>query len=307
MATLRSVSPRALVLGLGLLAVATPSYASRTILQTIRRGFLDVQGGRIYYEATGGGPALVLISGGSGMDLGEWEDQFVPLSSSFDVVRSDPRGLGQSTLPTGPYAPHEDVRALLDGLHIDRAHLVGASSAGRIALDFALAHPERVRSLTLVAPSVSGYEFPEAFRKRDAAFVATLRKDGAAGFAKAVLDDEYVIPGHGSVTVRHRARAMLEDNAPRLLAIDPTWIQSVDPPAFSRLEEVRVPTLVVVGDKDHPDVLKLADIVAGRIPRAKKTVIENAGHTPYMERRRSFNHALLEFLTAVPAQERQPQ
>src|SRR6185295_8758525 len=116
--------------------------------------------------------------------------------------------------------------------------------------------------------------------KREAAFVAALRNGGEGEFAKAVLDDDFVIPARGS-RVHHRAKQLLKENAARLLKTDPSWIKSLDPPALGRLGEVKAKTLVIVGGEDHPEVLKLADLVVSRIPGAQKAVVENAGHTPY--------------------------
>src|ERR1044071_8135566 len=103
-------------------------------------GFAEVNGTRLYYEALGEGPAVVLVHGGL-VDSRLWDAQMRPLSKRFRVVRYDIRGYGRSAAPTGEYQPLEDLRALLDYLKIDKATLVGLSLGGIVAADMALEHP----------------------------------------------------------------------------------------------------------------------------------------------------------------------
>ena len=115
-------------------------------------GRVAVDGGTLYYEARGSGPAVVLLHGG-GLDLGMWDPQVEPLARSFRVIRYDARGHGRSTARMGPYSTLEDLRRLLDHLGVARAHLVGLSMGAGVALDFAINHPERVSKLALVSTS----------------------------------------------------------------------------------------------------------------------------------------------------------
>jgi pimeloyl-ACP methyl ester carboxylesterase len=115
-------------------------------------GRVAVEGGALYYESRGSGPAVVLLHGG-GLDLSSWDPQVGPLSRAFRVIRYDARGHGRSTRPTGPFSMVEDVRRVLDHLGVQRAHLVGLSMGAGAAFNFAARHPERVETLTLVSTS----------------------------------------------------------------------------------------------------------------------------------------------------------
>jgi pimeloyl-ACP methyl ester carboxylesterase len=117
--------------------------------------YLYANGARLFYEEAGEGPAVVLVHGGLG-DLRMWDGVVPLLAASHRVVRLDVRGFGRSDAPAGEFSPHEDLRALLDGLGIESAALVGLSLGGRIVLDAALELPERVSALVLVAPGVNG-------------------------------------------------------------------------------------------------------------------------------------------------------
>lgn len=109
------------------------------------------------YETAGEGQPLVLIHAGIA-DRRMWETQVEPFATHFQVVRYDMRGFGQSSVATGRYAHYQDLADLLDHLGIAQAVLVGYSKGGAVAIDFALAYPERVKALVLVASAVHGLQ-----------------------------------------------------------------------------------------------------------------------------------------------------
>src|SRR5215510_5891523 len=118
-------------------------------------GTAAVNGTRIYYEVAGTGPPVVLVSGGGTLDRRQWDDQFDVLSKRFRVIRYDIRGIGRSAQPTAPFSHHEDLRALLDFLHIKRAVVCGVSFGAVIAVDFTLDHADMVSGLVLASPELS--------------------------------------------------------------------------------------------------------------------------------------------------------
>jgi pimeloyl-ACP methyl ester carboxylesterase len=126
---------------------------------------LAVPGGEVAYEVVGRGPAVVLLHGGF-MDRRSWDRVVPELSKSYRVVRYDIRPFGESTAPKEPYFVPDDLLRLLNHLKIDRAHLVGHSFGGGVALDFALAHPTRVATLTLVAAPPGGFAARRPRRRR---------------------------------------------------------------------------------------------------------------------------------------------
>jgi pimeloyl-ACP methyl ester carboxylesterase len=120
---------------------------------TARGGLAAVNGIEIYYESLGSGAPLVML-GGLGLDVSEMGVLTGPLSQRFRVVAVDNRGAGRSAKPPGPYSIEQmaaDVTAVLDRLGLPRAHVLGLSMGGRIAMALALACPERVDRLVLVA------------------------------------------------------------------------------------------------------------------------------------------------------------
>jgi pimeloyl-ACP methyl ester carboxylesterase len=114
-----------------------------------------VKGTRLYYEVAGTGSPLVFVSGGGTLDRRQWDDQFDVLSTRFRVIRYDIRGIGRSARPTGEFSHHEDLRALLEALHIERAVVCGVSFGAAIAVDFALDHADMVSGLVLAGAGLS--------------------------------------------------------------------------------------------------------------------------------------------------------
>jgi pimeloyl-ACP methyl ester carboxylesterase len=230
-----------------------------------------LNGVTLHYEVGGTGPA-VLLTHGFGETLAMWAGQRKALEPAYRVVTWDMRGHGGSDAPDDPAAySHEatvgDMRALLDHLGLARAVIGGLSLGGTMALAFHRAHPERVRALVVCAsgPGYRRAEAREAWNRR-----AHARADGLAAQGRAGL--------------AHAARGMLAQR---------------DAAVIDSLPSIRVPTLVVVGDRDEP-FLAPARYMAARIPGARLEVVEGAGHMANLDRPEAFDRVLLDFLASLP-------
>src|SRR5437667_9766875 len=104
----------------------------RTVVET---GYAEVDGGRLYYETSGEGPALVLIHAGF-LDSRMWDTQFQLFSENYRVIRYDVRGFGRSDVARTKFSDYKDLRQLLDHLRVKTASLVGVSNGVRIASNF---------------------------------------------------------------------------------------------------------------------------------------------------------------------------
>lgn len=269
-------------------------------MSTPTTGFAAINGARIYYEVAGTGPPLVLLHAGI-CDSRMWDDQFAAFAERHRVVRYDLRGFGRSPMVAGPYAHRRDLLGLLDHLGIARAHLVGCSMAGGVALDFAIEHPERVSALVLVGAAIGGHQLSGDPPPQWAALVAAEE----AGDLERVAELEVAIwvdgagqrPDRVPGALREKVRAM---NL-QALRTPPGLGQEerLDPPAVGRLGEVRAPTLVIIGDLDQPGFITRSDLLASGIPGARKVVMTGAAHLPSMERPTEFNRLVLDFLAAT--------
>ena len=261
--------------------------------------FVTVQGAPLYYEVFGDGPPLLLIHAGVA-DGRMWDAQWETLSTEYRLIRFDMRGWGRSTPPGGPFSHHDDARLLLDHLGVESAHVAGVSFGARVAIDFALAYPERVRSLILGAPSVGGMEPApevEAFGEKEDAYLEA----GDLAAATQLNIDFWVI---GPVRLAYEVDATVRQSVYEMqyaafeIPLPPNFApQRLQPPAVDRLGEIRVPTLVLVGDADHPSVIETARRVAAEIPRAQLVIRPNVGHMVTMERPHEVDAHISTFLT----------
>ena len=275
---------------------ATPGPISP---EAINAGFVDVDGGRLYREVVGRGHPLVLLHAGIA-DCRMWDEQVAAFAARYRVVRFDARGFGRSDPARGRFSPRADLAGLLASLGIGRAHLVGLSMGGALAVDAALEFPELVSALVLAASRPSGLAPSKALRDGWDAVDALIEAGDLAGANECELrmwvDGPDRSPDRVDPAVRERVRTM---NGPLLAQPDEGEPEPLEPPAVERLGAIAVPTLVIVGDADQPDVRDGADLLARAIPGARKATIPNAAHMVNMERPAEFNRLVLEFLAEV--------
>lgn len=272
------------------------------------KGFLEVPGGRLYYEVTGAGHPLVLIHAGVA-NLRMWDPQVPAFAERYRVICYDTRGWGRTEAEHVEFTNRADVLALLDHLDAPSAHVLGCSRAGSIALDFTLDSPSRVDSLTVVAGGVGGYE-PELPAATKAAGEAMWKASEEAWVAKdwtrlADLETAYWVDGPGQPTDRvdPALRAMVHD-----------WIlttyqaekeeglpQPLHPPAAGRLATLSVPLLVVIGELDDPQTNASCRYLAAQVPGSRLEVMPGAAHMMNLERPAEFNRLVLDFLDGVEA------
>ena len=256
-------------------------------------GFAEVNGARLYYEASGRGPTVVLLHGGL-VDSRLWDAQMKPLSKHFRVVRYDIRGYGRSPAPAVEYYPTEDLRALLDYLKIDKATMVGLSLGGIVAADFALEYPARVERLVLVAAGLRGAKLSPDEGAANARRVAAA--EGMGRYFEEFLKSDMLAGVRRRPAAREAMRRMMVENYKADAYIRAGLPQSPEPPTAQRLGQIKTPTLVVVGGLDAKNSQDTADMLAAGIPGARKVVIPGASHHPPVETPEEFNRVLLDYL-----------
>lgn len=264
----------------------------------VQTGFADINRGKLYYEVAGNGPVLVLAHAGVA-DRRMWDDQFLVFAQHYRVLRFDFWGHGQSTIDNNTFFLHEDLRQLLKILSIERAHLLGCSLGGRVSIDLALAYPEMVNSLVVVGSGLSGYQFEgEALMHLVEQIIAARKQEDAEQEIELMLqywiDGQARTPNQVNPQVRERARQMLRGRSRKLGEGQP-----LEPTAIGRLNEIKVPTLIIVGDRDDANIATIANLLAANINGAERVSIPNTAHLPNMEKPEQFNQIVLEFLQST--------
>jgi pimeloyl-ACP methyl ester carboxylesterase len=272
-----------------------------------KKGYFDLGDGQLYYETAGDGMPLVL-SHAAFLDSGMFDALWKPLAKRFWVIRYDMRGYGKSSPVNGSLSRRDDLDRLLNHLGVTSAHLVGSSNGGLISLDRALEQPERVASLTLIDAPPSGF-VPQGAPPRHMLEMFEAMQHGDVELASELqiriwLDGEYREPRQVDSKLRQRALEMnripVSQNTFFIAEAQP--LNPLDPPAIARLESLSCPILIVAGSLEHPEILRIADEMAERIPNARKAIIEGSGHVPSYEQPEAFLQLLLDFLENVDSQ-----
>jgi 3-oxoadipate enol-lactonase len=268
-------------------------------------GYAEVNGARLYYEIEGEGRPVVLLHSAL-MNSKMWDEQLTALAPRYRVIRYDMRGFGKSSWPATDGSVTDDLALLLKELKIPKAVIVGLSMGAEIALSFTLKYPDMVAGLVLASSGLDGFDYPETVMKRWNAFMAPIRRrDFPAAIERFIADWVDGPKASASLAVRQKARAIMQEYTfvhylPReggQTNDEPD--DSQDRPPSDRLDEIKVPTLIIVGDRDQPDVLEIGEVLEEGIEGSKRIDIPNAAHLLNIERPREFNSALLEFLARV--------
>ena len=249
---------------------------------------------RIFHELAGTGPPLLFLNGVM-MSTESWALQKPAFTPHFRCLFHDFRGQGKSEMPPGPYemSMHvDDLVALLDELEIESADVVGTSYGGEVGLMFAIAHPERVRALVVIAATS---EPRETMENGVASWIVAARTHPEALFD--ISSRTIYAPGFLTSTWINLGRA-------RLATMPPEWFRAFADlcEAFSRLDirrdlpKITAPTLVIAGELDALKPIGNSEVLAREIPNARLKIVPGAGHAAFIERPNVVNEMILDFL-----------
>lgn len=279
-----------LLLALALLAAPQTAPA-------LTSGWVGPPESGIFYETAGSGPTMVLIHGGQ-MDRRIWEPQMAAFAARFRVVRYDVRGYGRSPAPKAPYSDIADLAAVLDAVGADKAHIVGLSLGGRIAIDFALAYPKRVETMILSGPGLSGYTWSPAADARARELNEAIASRDTKRILEAWLSHDYMKPAMARPELAPVLRRLVEENA-GAWSIDESLDKDHALRAIDRVQELDPPTLLLVGQLDVPDIQMISRRVASLARLARRMMFPGAGHILNMELPDEFTRAVLAFIDSA--------
>lgn len=223
----------------------------------------------LWVDDTGGpGRPVVLLHPGIA-DSTIWDAVLPALAAQYRVIRYDVQGYGRSPDATTEYVLLDNLVAVLDHFELPRVALVGCSMGGGTAVDLALADPGRVAAMVLLCPGISGYPWPDE-PELEAELDALAEAGDVDGLAEVGLR---MWVGAGA---DEAARALMR-GAVRAWLNEEEY-QRAGPPAFDRLDEVAVPTVIVVGDLDRAALIDSNEEAARRIPGARLVRVPGGDH-----------------------------
>jgi 3-oxoadipate enol-lactonase len=236
---------------------------------------VEVPGGRLHGcdEGDGDGEPVLLLHAGV-TDSRVWEvTARLLVGAGYRVIRYDSRGFGRSTPSAAPFSLVADALAVLDAIGVPAAHLVGLSQGAATSVDLALRAPHRVHTLTLVAPGLSGYEWPRlpGFERR----LAAAERDDAHGLALEIARLWAPISFDHTDDPEDLAAAVVREQAEVFMADE---MEVAEPSALPRLGEITAPTLVVLGDRDVDAVAGIGRLLSDGIPGATLVTVTGADH-----------------------------
>ncbi len=271
------------------------------------KSFAEVNGTKLYYEIVGSGEPIIFVHGNFG-DVRHWDFQMEPFSDKFKVVCYDVRGYGKSAVPdtATSYRDCDDLRALMDFLKIEKAHICGLSMGSGIVIDFALAYPSRCLSLIPIGP------WPNGWGGGEYCTVATDSMFTIFGQVFSLISSEgpkaatdYWWAGDHEIKTTVEKPSTLDS----LLKIgyEYSWWGFLNsskrewysPPAVEVLNTINTPTLIVTAQHDIQACKEAAELMHGQVHNSQLVSIENAGHCMNMDNSQEFNRIVIDFISSL--------
>ncbi|WP_058300942.1 alpha/beta fold hydrolase [Gorillibacterium timonense] len=255
-----------------------------------------LNGTRLYLRVQGEGEPLLLLHGGYS-NLTVWNEAAAELKKFHTVIRFDQRGYGKSDPVNTPYSAYEDIRAVLDHLQVERTTIMASSFGGSAAIDFALAYPERVNKLVLIAPSLNGEKYPFRLTWEGIADFLRVKRHGMDKAAECFMEKpfwSYLIPFEDES--RQQLKRLYLDNVVFFYQGKPSLHRPLLPLAASRLGELACPVLIVEGERDLPFNRQVCAKLERGISGAARIRMDGCGHYPHLEAPDRLLSSVLPFL-----------
>lgn len=262
--------------------------------------YIDVQNGKLFFTLSGNGEPIIFIHGNFN-DHHIWDEQIAFFSPHYNTIQYDLRGYGLSSTPEHPFSYIEDLKTLIDVLQLTNITLVGSSMGGGIALDFALTYPHLVRSLVLVAPTISGAFYPLSISFHGIKNYINTSFKGNTKAIEAFINNpfwHYLLPSTKKETARKMVLANVQ-NINNFCRFPPKLITETKPSAIHRLHNIQVSTQIIIGDGDHAFNKKNATLLSNKLNLATKIEMTGCGHLPFVEEPQQFNSLVFNFLSQL--------
>lgn len=264
----------------------------------------------IYYEIQGEGQPILLIPG-LGLDNTYYRHGEPLIRENFQTILVDPRGIGKSQKDDVEYTAElwaDDYAALLDAINIKKAHILGSSLGGTVALAMGVRHPNKVASLIIAggfSELTRSVEMNYALRKKMIPKLG-MGEEMAEFMGLWIMTREFIDSEDGQ-KVLEASKKNVQQNSPDL------YIRFLDsilllgrrvpggevPKLTKQLNTIKCPTLVLCADNDHFIPSSLSHLIADNITGSIYEEIKNGGHIPFIEKPRESVQCVLKFLQSL--------
>ncbi len=261
-----------------------------------KNGKVPLLNGEISFNQTGEGAALVCIHAGFS-DHRDWKYQVEAFSKKYLTIVYDQRGAGNSSVPITAFWPADDLKALMDDLKIEKTILIGHSVGGTVAVDFALQYPDRVSALVLVASGLSGHPWSQEYKEWEQSIFSTPQPDA---MTNQTLSTPFYATSMAKSELKAEIKTITRENMQKILTWQSFDIRLFFPNQISELKNIKIPTLIVYGDKDSQDIKKIAHTINDQVKSATLIEMKNTDHLLNFENPEELNSIILDFLLQVP-------
>lgn len=264
---------------------------------------ITADGVELYYELRGQGVPLTIVSNYFVVSVA-WRPFTTELVRDHLLLTYDLRNQGASSMAAGELEAHvADLESLLDGLGIEQTYLLGHSVSTQVCRDFIVAHPQRVKGVILVAPSLSRWGCKRRVQLLRS-WLRGLERDGAEGlfdlffplvFSEAMLD---TVGTPAYLALKERFLAL---NSQEQLRRNIAGALEAERRGDVQLDQIGCPALLTTGDEDFLNSPRSMGRMAQEMPNASLRMIERVGHTPYFEEPLLFQRIVAEFIAEQEA------
>ena len=257
--------------------------------------FIDVNGGKIYFETKGQGEAIILLHPGL-TDLRMWKQQVDELSQDYQVICYDQRGYGKSDLPTKNYSPNADLLTLLDSLKIEKADFVGICMGALHAMEFAIEYPERINTIAVSGISFLNWKYSDDVIKKHIEFSSAVA-EGSDKAIETIKSDPFwkqTIPSDNYEIAQKDFLTLLEENKRAFTA---NWqFKEQIFTTMDKISSIDKPVLVIRPEYEVDYMIEIADYLIKKLDNVAEVNIKGAGHLSNMEKPKEFNRVIMAFL-----------
>lgn len=260
-------------------------------------GYFKHCAGDLYYEFYQKAAPTVVLLHGATLDRRMWAAQVSDLQQDYQVLAYDLLGFGLSDDPQDMnFHHHEQLLALCDYLQIDKCHLIAFSVGGRVALNFVLHYPDRVKRMVLIDIAMEGFTYSEEAALMLQTPWRVMPSQGMAVAIEQWLALPLFFPANQDPVLKPVLQEMVNGYRGWHWRHNQVMVAPSTPVAADSLASITVPILCCVGEYDHPDFHKITQSIHKTCPNAQYVIINNAGHMCPMENPHQVNQLIQMFL-----------